>query len=119
MLKFYAYKGCDSCRKARKWLFSHGIDFQEIAIREHPPQPEELQIALSIQGSIKPLFNTSGIDYRQLDMKNKLPTMSDTEALALLSTHGNLIKRPFVIDSDKKLHLTGFKEAVWEDTFQL
>ena len=116
MLHFYAYKGCDSCRKARKWMQENAIEFEELAIRDTPPSLQELAFALQSQGSLKPLFNSSGMDYRSMGMKDKLHTLSDDEALELLSTHGNLIKRPFIIDQDKGIHLTGFKEAVWSDT---
>ncbi|MDC0088307.1 arsenate reductase family protein [Akkermansiaceae bacterium] len=116
MLQFYAYKGCDSCRKARKWLQENSISFQELAIRETPPSLQELQFALKSQGSLKPLFNTSGMDYRSMGMKDKLPTISDTEALELLAANGNLIKRPFLIHQEKGIHLTGFKETTWADT---
>lgn len=116
MLQFYAYKGCDGCRKARKWLQENAIPFEEVAIRETPPKMEELRFALKSQGSLKPLFNTSGMDYRSMGMKDKLPSISDEEALELLASHGNLIKRPFIIDQDKGIHLTGFKESVWDDT---
>lgn len=114
MLRFYAYKGCDSCRKARKWLLAHDVEFVEIAIRETPPSLAELQQALDAHGSIRPLFNTSGMDYRQLGMKDKLPTMSDAEALSMLADNGNLIKRPFVIGDD--VSLVGFKEPLWSET---
>lgn len=114
MLRFYAYKGCDSCRKGRKWLQAHDVEFVEIAIRETPPSLHELQRALEAHSSIRPLFNTSGMDYRQLGMKDKLPTMSDTEALSMLADNGNLIKRPFVIGDD--VSLIGFKEIVWRET---
>ncbi|MGJ8676884.1 MAG: Spx/MgsR family RNA polymerase-binding regulatory protein [Akkermansiaceae bacterium] len=117
MLLFYAYKGCDSCRKARKWLQLNEIPFQEIAIRETPPSITELKLALGIQGSVKPLFNTSGVDYRQLGMKDKLPTLTDDAALALLASHGNLVKRPFLIDSEKGIHFTGFNESKWSGVF--
>jgi len=115
MIRFYAYKGCDSCRRARKWLQTHEIDFNEIAIREQPPSLEELQQALKAKGQTKALFNTSGLDYRQMGLKDKLPTLSDDQALELLATHGNLVKRPFVISRD--LSLVGFKETEWLDTF--
>ena len=112
MLRFYAYKGCDGCRKARKWLTEREIAFEEIAIRDTPPSLEELQQALQTQG-LKPLFNTSGMDYRQLGMKDKLPNMSEEEALSLLSENGNLIKRPFLIGPD--LSLVGYKENIWAE----
>lgn len=113
MYRFYAYKGCDGCRKARKWLNEHEITFEEIPIRETPPSVEELQQACETHG-IKPIFNTSGMDYRQLGMKDKLPGMPESEALDLLSQNGNLIKRPFLISSD--VSLVGFKEDVWKET---
>jgi arsenate reductase len=119
MLIFYAYKGCDSCRKARKWLDAHGIAFQEIAIREQPPTLAELTLALNIKTSLKPLFNTSGVDYRQLGMKDKLPQMTTHEALTHLSENGNLVKRPFLIDPEQNLCLIGFKENEWADTFDI
>ena len=116
MLHFYAYKGCDSCRKARKWLQENSIEFEELAIRETPPSLGELQFALKSQGSLKPLFNTSGMDYREMGMKDKLPTLSDDEALKLLAANGNLIKRPFLIDQSNDTHLAGFKESTWATT---
>jgi len=115
MIQFYAYKGCDSCRRARKWLLANAIDFTEIPIREQPPTLEELQFALKAKGSLKPLFNTSGVDYRKMGLKDKLPNLSTNEALALLNSNGNLIKRPFLIG--KELSLVGFKEAEWTETF--
>jgi len=115
MIRFYAYKGCDSCRRARKWLQAHEIDFDEIAIREQPPSIEELQQALKAKGQLKTLFNTSGVDYRQMGMKNKLPSLSEGEALELLASNGNLVKRPFMTGCD--LSLVGFKETEWQETF--
>ena len=114
MLRFYAYKGCDGCRKARKWLSEHGIAFEEIAIRDTPPTISELQQALRHIGNVRPLFNTSGMDYRKLGMKDKLPQMEDKEALELLASNGNLVKRPFAIGKD--VSLVGFKPDVWSDT---
>lgn len=116
MLRFYAYKGCDSCRKARKWLQANNQTFEEIAIREQPPSIPELELALEILGNIRLLFNTSGVDYRQMGMKDQLPQLSDAEALTYLAETGNLVKRPFLIDTETKRCLTGFKEDVWADT---
>ena len=113
MYRFYAYKGCDGCRKARKWLQEHEIAFEEIAIRDSPPSVEELSQACHTHG-LKRLFNTSGMDYRKLGMKDQLPKMSETEALTLLSQNGNLIKRPFLIGAE--LNLVGFKDQVWEES---
>lgn len=117
MIRFYAYKGCDSCRRARKWLQANEIDFEEIAIREQPPTLKELQQALKAKGQLKALFNTSGVDYRQMAMKDKLTTLSDKDALKLLTTNGNLVKRPFVISD--KVSLVGFKEIEWQGAFAI
>ncbi len=119
MLKFYAYSGCSSCRTARKWLDGKGISYQEIAIRERPPSKVELKGMLQFQGGeLRRLFNTSGQDYRAMGMKERLPTMSSEEALGLLATHGNLIKRPFIIDAKQGLGLVGFKEDDWSAAFK-
>ncbi len=115
MIRFYAYKGCSTCRRARKWLQEHSINFEEIAIREQPPTLEELQLALKAKGSLKSLFNTSGVDYRKMNLKDKLPTLTEKEALELLHQNGNLVKRPFVIGEN--IALVGFKETEWNETF--
>ena len=118
MLKLYAYKGCSTCRDAIKWLNAQKIAFEEVAIRETPPSVAELQAMLAAKGGdLRPLFNTSGLDYRALNMKEKLPQMKEAEALALLAGNGNLIKRPFALDSKKGVHLVGFKEAEWAAAF--
>ena len=85
-MKMYTYAKCDTCRKATKWLRDKGFDFEEIPIRETPPSPAELRKMLAIyQGDLRRLFNTSGQDYRALGMKDKLPTLSEDEAIALLA----------------------------------
>lgn len=110
MLKFYAYKGCDTCRKARKDLETRGIPFEKIAIRETPPSKAELQTMLAAyEGNLKKLFNTSGGDYREQKIGDKLPLMSDAQAIDLLASNGNLIKRPFMIDPAKGFCQVGFK----------
>ena len=115
MLKVYAYSGCSTCKNALKWLKGRGIEFEEIEIRETPPSVGELKGMLGAQGGeLRRLFNVSGMDYRSLGLKDKLPGMSVEEALGLLAGNGNLVKRPFVIDAVKKLFLVGFKEAEWE-----
>jgi arsenate reductase (glutaredoxin) len=115
MLKLYAYQGCSTCRNAVKWLKQHDIAFDEIAIRETPPSVAELRSALdACGGDLRRLFNTSGMDYRALGMKDKLPAMTTDAALKLLSTNGNLVKRPFAIDAAKKVHLVGFKADEWK-----
>ncbi len=108
-LRFYAYKGCDTCRKARKDLDSRRVSYEEIAIRETPPSKEELRMMLAAyDGNIKKLFNTSGGDYREQKIGERLSTMSMEEAIALLSSNGNLVKRPFLIAPEQKVFQVGF-----------
>ncbi|MFC7335547.1 Spx/MgsR family RNA polymerase-binding regulatory protein [Haloferula chungangensis] len=115
-MKIYAYKGCDSCRKAIKWLKSRELAFEEIAVRETPPSVAELKKVLaSYGGDLKRLFNTAGGDYREMGMKDRLPEMSETDALELLSKHGNLVKRPILLGKD--VALVGFKQDEWEQAF--
>lgn len=115
MLKVYAYKGCSTCRNATKWLTQHHIAFEEIPIRETPPSVRELKTMLASQGGdLKRLFNTSGQDYRALGIKDKLPSMTTDEVLQLLSTNGNLIKRPFTLNEATSVGLVGFKEEEWK-----
>lgn len=116
MIRVYAYKGCDTCRKAIKWLRERGIGFEEIAIRETPPKPAELkQVLARYDGDLRRLFNTAGGDYRQLGMKDRLPGMSADEAIALLAATGNLVKRPLVVGGG--VALAGFKAEEWEAAF--
>lgn len=113
MFTVYAYQNCSTCRDALKWLDDHGIAHKTKAIRETPPSPAELKSALhAMGGDIRKLFNTSGMDYRALGMKDRLPAMSEADAIDLLSKNGNLVKRPFLIGDGK--HLVGFKPDVWE-----
>jgi arsenate reductase len=115
MLKIYAYSGCSTCRNAIKWLKQHVIPFEEIAIRETPPSLADLKAMLAAHdGDLRKLFNVSGLDYRSLGLKDKLPTMSTDAALKLLAENGNLVKRPFAIDAKNKVHLIGFKEPEWQ-----
>ncbi len=115
MLKAYVYQGCSTCRNALKWLMSHQIDFYEIPIRETPPKMSKLQSMLKAKGGyVRTLFNTSGLDYRALGLKDTLPTMPPSEALKLLAKNGNLVNRPFMIDERQGVYLTGFKEAEWQ-----
>lgn len=115
MLKLYAYSGCSTCKNAIKWLKAHAIPFDEIAIRETPPSLAELKAMLDAHsGDLRRLFNVSGQDYRNLGLKDKLPTMSTAAALKLLAENGNLVKRPFAIDTKNKIYLVGFKEDEWK-----
>lgn len=112
MLRIHTLKTCDSCRKATKWLTENKIPFQEIPIREQPPSLADLKRALAdLGGDIRKLFNTSGQDYRALNLKEKLPTLSKDQALHLLASNGNLIKRPFLIS--KSGTLVGFHPETW------
>lgn len=111
-LKVYTYKNCDTCRRAVKWLRVHDIGFDEHPIRETPPAPAELRTMLAAyDGELRRLFNTSGGDYREQKLGEKLPTLSPAAALALLAGNGNLVKRPFLLGT--KVALTGFDEATW------
>lgn len=115
MLKLYAYSGCSTCRNAIKWLKQHAIPFEELAIRETPPSMAELKAMLAARGGeLRSLFNVSGLDYRALGLKDKLPAMSADAALKLLAENGNLVKRPFAIDAANSIHLNGFKEPEWQ-----
>ena len=112
-LKVYQYTKCGTCRKALKFLTARSIAHTTVPIREQPPNKAELTTMLEIYGGeIRKLFNTSGQDYQKLNLKNKLPTMSEKEAIELLSKNGNLVKRPFVLTESGGL--VGFNEAEWQ-----
>lgn len=114
-VEIYTLKTCDTCRKATKWLKESNIPFKEIPIRETPPSAEDLRRGLAdLNGDIRKLFNTSGQDYRALNLKDRLPTLSEVEAIALLASNGNLIKRPFLISGDTSL--VGFDALKWSDS---
>ncbi len=111
--KFYQYSKCSGCKKAEKYLEGKGIKFKKIEIREIPPTKTELKKMLSFyNGEIKKLFNTSGIDYRFLNLKEKLPELSKEDAINLLNSNGNLVKRPFLLGSD--FGAVGFKEDIYK-----
>jgi arsenate reductase len=111
-MKVYTYKKCSTCRKATKWLDSQGFTYDELPIRETPPSVAELQQMLIYQeGNLRKLFNTSGVDYREMHIKDKLPQMTEAEALALLAANGNLVKRPFLLTNS--CGIVGFKEEQW------
>jgi arsenate reductase len=111
-LTVYTYKNCDTCRRAVKWLQSQGPAFVERPIRETPPTPAELRKMLAAQhGELRRLFNTSGRDYREQKLGEKLPGMDVGAALALLAKNGNLVKRPFLLGPD--VALIGFDEKAW------
>jgi arsenate reductase len=111
-LTVYTYANCDTCRRAVKWLQARGLAFDERAIRETPPTPAELRAMLAAQGgAMRKLFNTSGKDYREQQLGEKLPAMTEAAALGLLAKNGNLVKRPFLLGSDAAL--VGFDELAW------
>jgi len=114
MLKIYTYSNCSTCKKATKFLKDKGLLFEEIPIREKPPSLDELRKMLAnYDGNLRKLFNTSGLDYRKLNLGEKLSSMSLEDALVLLSKNGNLVKRPFLL-MDKNKGLVGFQEEDWK-----
>ena len=107
------YRKCSTCLKALKWLEDHNVQFEERAIKEQNPTYEELKEWYGKSGMpLKKFFNTSGLLYKDLGLKDKLPTMSEEEQLKLLATDGMLVKRPLVVGEE--FVLTGFKEKEWE-----
>ncbi|MGE7983544.1 arsenate reductase family protein [Solibacillus sp. NPDC093137] len=116
-VKFIQYPKCTTCKKAQKWLDEQGVDYVNIHIVEQTPSKEELKAIYEASGvPLKKFFNTSGMKYRELGLKDKLPTMSEDEQLELLASDGMLIKRPIVTDG-KKLTL-GFKESDFLETWK-
>ena len=110
---FLEYPPCTTCRKAKKWLDDHGICYEDRHIKEHNPTYEELKEWYVRSGfPLKKFFNTSGIQYRALELKDKLPAMSEEEQLRLLASDGMLVKRPLVVTGNAVL--TGFREEQWE-----
>ena len=109
-----AYRKCSTCIKALKWLDANGVEYVERAIVEENPTYEELKEWYGKSGlPLKKFFNTSGVLYKEMQLKDKLPTMSEEEQLKLLATDGKLVKRPLVVGDD--FVLTGFKEAEWNE----
>ena len=112
MLTFLCYSKCTTCQKAKKWLDDHQITYELRDIKQEQPSLEELAEWHQKSGiPLKKFFNTSGLLYKSLDLKNKLPSMNDDEMLKLLASDGMLVKRPLLIGDD--LLLLGFKEAEW------
>ena len=113
-LKVLVYRKCSTCLKALKWLEVNQVVFDERPIKEENPSYEELKAWYEMSGlPLKKFFNTSGILYKQMNLKDKLKEMSEDEQLKLLATDGMLVKRPLVIGDS--FVLTGFKEKEWED----
>lgn len=112
MIKFICYPKCTTCQKAKKWLDDNKIEYELRDIKLDNPTIDELTEWHRKSGlPLRKLFNTSGLLYKSLDLKSKLPTMTDDEMLKLLATDGMLVKRPLLICDD--FVLVGFKEAEW------
>ena len=112
---FLYYPKCSTCQKAKKWLDANHISYEERHIVEENPTYEELkQWYENGDLPLKKFFNTSGLVYKEMQLKDKLTSMSEEEQLMLLATHGMLVKRPMVITDD--IVLVGFKEADWKET---
>ena len=110
---FICYSKCSTCQKAKKYLVEHNITFIERDIKENNPTKKELQAWSKLSNlPLKKFFNTSGLVYKELKLKEKLPTMSDEEMLEVLATNGMLVKRPLLVTAEKVL--VGFKEADYE-----
>ena len=110
---FLCYPKCSTCQKARKWLDEHGIKYTERHIAEKNPTYDELKVWYQQSGlPIKKFFNTSGLLYKEMNLKDKLKDMSEEEQISLLASDGMLVKRPIVVNGDTVL--VGFKEADWE-----
>ena len=111
---FVCYPKCSTCQKAKKWLNEHNVEYTERHIAEEKPTYDELKEWHEKGGlPLKKFFNTSGLLYKEMKMKDKLPSLSDEEQLRLLSTNGMLVKRPVIVSEDKVL--VGFKEAEWAE----
>ena len=115
-LKIYQYGKCSTCVKALKFLANRKDSFEAVDITETPPTKGELEKMIkAYDGDFKKLFNTSGVQYRELKISEKIPTMTAAEAVKLLSGNGRLVKRPFVLVGERGL--VGFKEESWKQLF--
>ncbi|EUJ44626.1 arsenate reductase family protein [Listeria riparia] len=117
MITFYWYPKCSSCKKAKQWLDDNEVDYNQIDMIETPPTKEELQQWWKNSGlGIRRFFNTSGIKYRELGLKDKVDQMTEDEAFTLLATDGKLIKRPIVTNGEKVT--LGFKESDFVESWK-
>ncbi|MDD6808036.1 MAG: arsenate reductase family protein [Oscillospiraceae bacterium] len=111
---FIEYPRCTTCQKAKKWLDENGVKYEDRHIKENNPTYEELKAWYEMSGlPLKKFFNTSGLLYKDMGLKDKLGSMSEEEQLRLLATDGMLVKRPLVVGDD--FVLTGFREAEWTE----
>ncbi len=116
MVTFICYPKCTTCKKAQQWLEDNGIEYTLRNIKEDNPTADELRVWYSKSGQpLKKFFNTSGLLYKSMELKTKLPDMSEEEMIALLSTDGMLVKRPLLIA--EVTVLIGFKEVQWAECF--
>ena len=116
MLQFICYPKCTTCQKAQKWLEDNKIEYEFRDIKLDNPTLDELTEWYKKSGlPLKKFFNTSGLLYKSLDLKNKLPAMTEDEMISLLASDGMLVKRPLVVGDD--FVLVGFKEAEWSTAF--
>lgn len=114
MMKFICYPKCTTCKKAEKWLDDNDIGYEMRDIKTDNPTYDELNEWYNLSGlPLKKFFNTSGLLYKSMNLKDKLPAMSDNEMLKLLSSDGMLVKRSLLIGDD--FVLVGFKESEWEE----
>ena len=114
MIKFICYPKCTTCQKAQKWLEENRIEYEFRDIKEKNPSIEELTSWYNLSElPLKKFFNTSGLLYKSMELKLKLPTMTEDEQLKLLASDGMLVKRPIVIGED--FVLVGFKESEWSE----
>ena len=114
MVKVYCYSRCTTCQKALKWLEANGIEHEVIDIKEKHPDEKTLRKYHKISGlPLKRFFNTSGLQYRELELSKKLPGMSEDEQFKLLASDGMLVKRPLLITENTVL--AGFKETDWRE----
>lgn len=112
---FVCYPRCTTCKKAEKWLTDNGIAAQVRDIKEDPPTEQKIRSWHEKSGMpLKRFFNTSGLKYKELRLKEKLPTLSEDDQYAILATDGILVKRPLLVGDEKIL--VGFKEKEWQDT---
>jgi arsenate reductase len=117
MLTFYGYKKCDTCRKAEKSLAKLGREYAFVDITESPPSRADLKKIVARSGAeLKKFFNTSGVQYKELGIKDKAPKMSEAEILEMLAGNGRLIKRPLVTDGTKST--VGYDEAAFAKTWK-
>lgn len=112
---FLQYPPCSTCKKAKNWLDENGVSYTARHIKEENPSYEELTLWLEASGlPVKKFFNTSGLQYKSLGLKDKLPAMTQEEQLRLLATDGMLVKRPILVTDDGKV-LVGFQETLWSE----